>query len=317
MKTILNLNRRTRLLAAALTVGALAAQSTYPVFGIENPASTIVEHLKNWQEKMSDAFRDTFKSLRGVGENKSRGSVSADLREQNDSYTLRLSLPDRSLDKVDLTLEGNSLRVVAPEEGKARRYEQSIVLGDVPADAKLQVERKQADSLIVVTVPKTSVAKAETSPPVIKNHAEKPFFSSERGIMQEMDRMRREMDKIFEDSFKDFKLLPEYKGFFDEARFGSTYNVEEQSDHYIVRVYLPDRDLNNVNVTVDGQILRVEAKAEEGNSKPKDEKGVVVHKAHYTQLITLPGTVDAVKMKVERKEGMIVVTLPKSDSKSS
>src|SRR2546430_2368257 len=109
MKTILNSNTRSRLVAAALALGALilSGQSGLPVFGAENPASAIADHLKKWQEKMSDAFRDTFKNLREVGESKSLGSVSADLREQNDSYTLRLSLPDRTLDKVDVVLEGS------------------------------------------------------------------------------------------------------------------------------------------------------------------------------------------------------------------
>jgi len=319
MKTTFHSNPRTRMLAATLALGGLflATQPAPPVFGIENPATTVVDHLRNWQEKMSNAFRDTFRNLRGIGEGKSLGSVSADLREQNDSYMLRLSLPDRTLDKVEVVLEGNSLRIVAPEEGKARRYEQTMALGDVPADAKLQIDRKQGDNLIVVTVPKASVATAKINPPSTNDSAEKPFFYSEQGIMQNMERMRREMDKIFEDSFRDFKLLPDYKGIFDESRFGSSYNVEELSDHYVVRAYLPDRDLNNVNVTVDGQTLRIEAKAEDTASKPNDDKRNVVHKAHYTQLLTLPGPVNSVKMKVDRKEGVVVITLPKADPKTS
>jgi hypothetical protein len=38
---------------------------------------------------------------------------------------------------------------------------------------------------------------------------------------------------------------------------------------------------------------------------------VFSRKARYSQLLTLPGLVQANKMAVERKENMLVVTLPK------
>jgi len=38
----------------------------------------------------------------------------------------------------------------------------------------------------------------------------------------------------------------------------------------------------------------------------------VTHKAAYSQLLTLPGPVQSEKMKVKKKEGMLVVTLSKA-----
>ena len=73
-----------------------------------------LDKMEQWQDKMSDKFRDTWKSLRGDSKEKSVATASVDLREDKDNYTLRLNLPDRDLEKVEIKLEGDTLRIVAP-----------------------------------------------------------------------------------------------------------------------------------------------------------------------------------------------------------
>jgi HSP20 family molecular chaperone IbpA len=221
--------------------------------------------LKLLQEKMSEAFLGALKNITGGGDaSKSPSSVSADLREQNDSYTLRLNLPNRTVDKVEVNLEGSHLHIVAPEEGAARRYEQSITLGDVPANAKLHVERKPQDHLIVVTVPKTSTGSIAVTPPDRRADDPGSVFRRDQEIMDSMERMRRDME--------------------------------------------------NVSVTVEGQTLHIEAREEDSarGSKGKDQAETRVHRAQYSQLVTLPGPVDSLKMTVDRKDHMLVINLPKA-----
>lgn len=124
--------------------------------------------------------------------------------------------------------------------------------------------------------------------------------------------MHREMDRIFEDSFREFRTLPEHKGFFDRPRFGSSLDLQEEGDNYVVRAYLPDRDMANVNVTIENNtLLKIEAKSEDTNKK--EDKGVVKSRqTHYAQVLTLPGPGQADKMKADKKEAMLVVTLPKA-----
>ena len=114
-------------------------------------------------------------------------------------------------------------------------------------------------------------------------------------------------------AFAEFRSVPEFKEFFNQSRFGASLDIKEESDKYVIRAYLPDRDMNNVNVTVEGQTLKVEAKTENAGQKEKDGM-VFSRKARYSQLLTLPGPVQANKMAVERKENMLVVTLPKASS---
>ncbi|RBP35642.1 HSP20 family molecular chaperone IbpA [Roseimicrobium gellanilyticum] len=291
---------------ALTTVSAFGAESSK-----EGPGG-IAEHLKKWQEKISDTFRDAVKGLDKAGtQNKPAGSVSADFREQNDSYMLRLDLPHRTLDKVEVNLTGETLRVTAPEEGGTQRYEQTITLKDVSANAIPVVERKQGQNMLVVTIPKTPV-KAELSAASSKGLLTPPLYlARDTEIMQRMEQMRRDMDRAFEDSFNAFKFIPTYKDIFDEYRFGSTYNVEDKGDSYEVRIFLPDRGMENVIATVEGQTLQIEARSESSPAGQQSNDGGV-HRAAYTQRITLPGPVDRAKMKVEKKERMMVVMLPKA-----
>ena len=90
--------------------------------------------------------------------------------------------------------------------------------------------------------------------------------------------------------------------------------MQEENGNYIVKAYLPNRDVQNVSVTVTNDTLKIEAKAQDkketGSSGPN-----VIHEAEYSQAVTLPGPVNAGKMKVDKKEGMLVITLPKADTK--
>jgi HSP20 family molecular chaperone IbpA len=282
----------------------------------KSDSNSVVDHLKKWEQRMTDAFRDTFKNLK-PDTTKSAGAVTADLREQNNTYTLRLNLPERSVDKAEVTLKNGTLRVVAPEEGKLARYEQSVVLGNVAADAKPQIDRKAPDHLIVVTVPKEKPTVGAAAPST-KPDAVRPFSDDDYGFMKEMDRMRHDMDRIYHESLKDIKGLPASKGIFDQSRFDSSYKLEDKGNVYIIRDYLPERDVNNVNVKVEGLQLRIEANSgvvntvKKNGAKEKGPQEIVTHESDYTQLLTLPGPVDATKMKVDRKDGMILVTLPKA-----
>jgi HSP20 family molecular chaperone IbpA len=315
MKHPLN-HRRARLLAVCLASSGILCG---PIRGAsiteeKKGSEGFVQQMKEWREKMSDAFRDTWAGWKGVKSDQSIGAASIDLREQHDSYMVRLNLPNRKLDTVDIKLDGGSLHIIAPAEKDAGRYEQVLKLSNVKPQAVLQIERKPKDNLIVVTIPKTS-AVAEVKPPLAPKPAPDvaPLDRWESDVFARMEKMRREMDRIFEDAFKDISptLSLEPSSFFDSPRFGSSLDVQEEGGSYVVRAYLPDRNMDNVNVAVEGQTLRIEAKAEV-TAKKEDQKSLKTHRTQYAQVITLPGPVKGDQMKVDKKEGMVVVTLPKA-----
>ena len=307
---------------AGSLAAALALSGGVVLTGLASPATAaeakaedkgFLEKMDEWQDKMSDKFRDTWRSLRGDSKEKSAATAAVDLREDKDNYTVRLNLPDRDLEKVEVNLDGETLRIVAPAGDKAGRYEQTIALAGAASGAEPKIERKQKDSMIVVTVPKSSTAAGGAPSPTLPDPSLLPLTSWDRDIFARMEKMRRDMDRAFDDAFREFRSAPEHKGFFDEPRFGSSLDLKEEGDHYVVRAYLPDRDVQNINVTVEDRTLRIEAREQE--TTRKEDKAGALHstrKAAYSQLFTLPGPVQSEKMKVEKKEGMVVVTLPKA-----
>jgi hypothetical protein len=78
-----------------------------------------VEKMKKWQDEMSQKFHEAFKKLEADSKEKPLTTASADLREEKDNYIVRLNLPGRNLENVEVKLTGDSLHIVAPAEKKA------------------------------------------------------------------------------------------------------------------------------------------------------------------------------------------------------
>lgn len=272
------------------------------------------ERMKQWQDEMSDKFSDTFKDLRKSPQvhDQSSAIVLADLREKKDSYVLRLNLPDRDLDKVEVNLKDNDLTITSPATGQEPRYQQTLILTGLAPDAKPAIERNQNKHMMMITVPKAATTAGDGKSDRPATHEfRSPIENWDLDVLNRMERMSREMDRVFEDAFGDFRSLPEYREFFDESRFGSSVVTQEEGENYVIRAYLPGRDLKDLNVTVENQTLRIEAKAEK-TEEEKTKDGKLSYKAQYAQMITLPGPVMADQMKIDRKDEMVVVTLPKA-----
>ena len=259
---------------------------------------------------MSDKFRDAWAGWRGKEGDVGIGVASVDLREQRDSYTLRLNLPGRDLSKVEVRLDSDTLHVVAPATAKAPGYEQTFVLADVLPNERLEIDRRQKDNLIVVTVPKSSGVTQAVPRVPLRPPSTAPLGNSDDDIFTRMENISRDLDRIVDESLKEIGLTPEQEGYFDEPRFGSSIDLQDEGTHYTLRAYLPGRTVDDVKATLEGQTLRIEAKAEEAVT---GDKGTIrSHKAAFVQIVTLPGPVKAEAMKVDKKENMLVVSLPKS-----
>jgi HSP20 family molecular chaperone IbpA len=314
MKTITN-NRRAELLAGMAISASLFIGAQSPVVAGQEESNKdkqgFIEKMERWQDKMSEKFKDAWKSLRGEAKGKSVTAAALDVREDQDNYTVRLHLPDRDIDKMEVKLQGDTLRILEPS-GSSTRYEQSLKLTGIASGAQPKIEREPKDNMIVLTVPKGATSDEGELGSTLSLPSLSPLSDWDRDVFASMEKMRREMDRVFEEGFREFRA-GQHKGFFDEPRFGSSVDIKEEGGNYVVRAYLPDRDMENVNVTVKDQTLKIEAKAEKESDRKEGERALrSAVKAAYSQLLTLPGPVHSEKMKVEKKEGMLVVTLPKA-----
>ncbi|MCW1912982.1 Hsp20 family protein [Luteolibacter sp. GHJ8] len=313
MKNLSHLKRSTRLFAGAITAAGCSLLLAAPFLAAEESKDqSFLQKVQDWQNDMSTRFRDTWRNLRKEG-TPSVVSASIDLREQQENYMLRLDLPGRDLERVEVSLKGNVLHILVPEEGNLGRYEQNVELAGAKPGVEPLIDRRKNDGIITVTVAKGKQALSPLSRGVVPDIALLAPSKWESDVLRKMEDLQREMDEIFQSGFGKVPRAPELSLYFDQPRFGSFIDLKEDGSNYVVTAYLPQRDVKNVKATLEGRILKIEAAAENSPTKSGDDgKTSVTRRAYYSQHLTLPGEVKADQLNVETKEGLLKIVVPKA-----
>lgn len=154
--------------------------------------------------------------------------------------------------------------------------------------------------------PKTGLTRPLLPKPRLKEFP----FSDKWAPYAELERMQKEMEQIFEDSFSRFHMNTPL------GSLNKTPDVDlrETPDSYIVTVNLPGADESTFSVKVEEDILRISVKterlSEESNNSDhfrRRERFV----GEFQRALTLPGPVDSAKMKTGYKNGVLTIYLPK------
>jgi HSP20 family molecular chaperone IbpA len=279
-----------------------------------SPFADVDVRLRDLETQMDNIFANTFRDFGSAFGQTGLGS-SIDLREQKDNYVARVYVPNGKTQNVNARIENGALHVTTQStESKngASTSESSDEVVSLPQPVKadqMKIERKQ--NLVVITVPKTTTATAAASPLPSAAASPSPAVASsdwDDRMLAEMERMQTRMDEIFHNAFPNDLVSGT-----SMVRLGSTVNVDDQGDKYVVHFTLPRSDMSNVNVKFDNGRLSLSAK-EEKSTTSNASPGTMstAESGSYEQMITLPGPVKDADMKVERKNGAIVVTLPKA-----
>ncbi len=128
-----------------------------------------------------------------------------------------------------------------------------------------------------------------------------------RSAFQELDRMRREMDRLFE-GFGGRTLRPFGAGVFPLV------NLTEDSDNYYIRAELPGMKADELNISVTGNGVSI---AGERKISAEDDN-VRYHRRErdagtFSRMIGLPGEVNPDKVDAAFKDGILTVTVPKAE----
>ena len=265
------------------------------------------QRMHRLDKQLDSIFADTFRSF-GDWFGGSSLASSIDLRDQKEKYVVRIYVPESETSRVNATVKNNVLHVTAEGEQKENgalqneRYEQVISLpGPVESD-KMQIDRK--GNLVVITLPKATGGIAAASPGAEPSASPSSGFEGlDQSIITRMARMQGRMEQIFRDAFPNDLTTGLHT-----VQLNSAVHLDDQKDRYVVHFYLPDRDLKNVDVHLKNGELRLTASETERSQQQGMSK---MESGQYEQLITLPGPVQEKGMKVTRKNGTIVVTLPK------
>lgn len=141
-----------------------------------------------------------------------------------------------------------------------------------------------------------------------------PFFSQNSNPYKEIERMQREMDRMFNNTFSGYNNGSNYQKQFQSNTAAPQMNVQEDESKYTVIVNLPGAKEKNISVNLDGQQLTVKGEQDYKQEK-KDEFGNVIFQQHrsgtFQRSITLPEQVKQNGMITHVDNGVLTITIPK------
>ena len=126
----------------------------------------------------------------------------------------------------------------------------------------------------------------------------------------EFERMRREMDRLW-DSF--FERRPATRAKEEGAWFPSV-DVSEAEGELVVKAELPGMDPKNMDISLREGVLTI--KGEKKQEKEEKEEGYhLVERSYgsFTRSIRLPKEVQSEKINASYKDGVLRITLPKTE----
>ena len=129
-----------------------------------------------------------------------------------------------------------------------------------------------------------------------------------RNTFDELSRMRRQMDHLF-DSISSGGQTGYKSGVFPAL------NVTEDKDHYYVRAELPGITADALDIEAAGKKLSISGERQI-HAAGKDAK---YHRreresGRFSRVITVPGDINAAKVEASLKNGILNVVLPKAEA---
>ena len=130
----------------------------------------------------------------------------------------------------------------------------------------------------------------------------KPFFHP-------FETLRREFDDLFG------RLATDWDGKWMTSEFRAACDLSETADAYHLRMDVPGIKPDDITVQVTGDTVHVSGERKE----EKEDKGKTYHRVErrsgkFAETIMLPSMVNDEKVQAEFHDGVLTITLPKSES---
>jgi HSP20 family protein len=185
-----------------------------------------------------------------------------------------------------------------------------------PAAKKPSVAEQIQKSLNAQTQPDLQAQSIPANPPSLfdDDFFKNPHSAQNWNPYEEIERMQREMDRMFNNAFSRFNNNPDLQQLFKDSTSTPEMDVQEDDSKYSVIVNLPGADEKNISVNLDGQQLTVRGEQDFSQQK-KDDMGNVIfqerHSGTFQRSITLPAPVKQNGMETHVNNGVLTITIPK------
>ena len=124
-----------------------------------------------------------------------------------------------------------------------------------------------------------------------------------------LNRLRREIDRLFEEPFG--FLVPSSSLF---EGWSPAVDIYEDKDKYTLKAELPGLNKDDIEVSLDGNTLTLSGERKEQEEKREGETyRSERYFGRFQRSVTLPAAVQADKVQATYKDGILSVTVPKSE----
>lgn len=164
------------------------------------------------------------------------------------------------------------------------------------------------------------MAEAATKLPFKSQATSAPQVTAASGL-HPFDALRNQIDRLFHDFQAGFLQVPSRSLLdfepFQRRDFGfdvtPAIDIVEKEKAFEVTVELPGLDVKNIDLQLSDDVLTIKGeKREEKEEKGKDRYVSERRYGSFRRSLQVPGSVDADKIEASFKNGILIVTLPKS-----
>jgi HSP20 family protein len=128
---------------------------------------------------------------------------------------------------------------------------------------------------------------------------------------REVSRLRREMDRLFEDFF-----APQAGWGWQpwEGEWTPAVDVSETPEQVTVKAELPGLDPKEIDISLTGNILTLKGEKKSAREEKKENYHVVERSyGSFSRSLALPAAVNADKIEARFDQGVLTVTCPKKE----
>lgn len=127
-----------------------------------------------------------------------------------------------------------------------------------------------------------------------------------RSQLGELDRMRREMDRIWDNITRD-----RYPSTFEQDWVPSL-DLSDTGDSLVVELEVPGMDSKDIDISITGNVLTVSGEKKRKREEKEHNYHLVERSyGNFVRSVRLPSTVDPDRVEASYKDGILTITMDK------
>ncbi len=126
---------------------------------------------------------------------------------------------------------------------------------------------------------------------------------------REVSRLRREMDRLWEDYFGAGRraLQP-------QAEWAPAVDVSETGDRIVIKAEVPGIEVKDIDISLSGDVLTIKGEKKSEREETKEDYHLVERSSgSFFRSLKLPAAVEVDKIEARYEKGVLTVTCPKKE----